>query len=71
MSVLIYCLAGTVHPESFYNQLLPVVPIGITDLVCTGNETTLSECFFNIYNDNECVHINDVIVNCNRKLSIK
>ena len=71
MSVLIYCLAGTVHPERFYNQLLPVVPIGITDLVCTGNETTLSECSFNIYDGNECDHIHDIIVNCNRKLSIK
>ena len=59
------------HPERFYNLPLPVVPIGITDLVCTGNETTLSECSFNIYDDNECDHIHDVIVNCNRKLSIK
>ena len=67
---MIHCIAGTVHPESFYS-ILPVVPIALTNVMCTGNETTISECSFDIYDDNECDHSSDVIVNCIRKLSIQ
>ena len=64
---MICCIAGTVHPESFYNRILRVVPIALTNVMCTGNETTISECSFDIYDDNECDHFDDVIVNCIRK----
>lgn len=62
-----YCTEGKLHSEEDYGIILPVVPIALTDVVCTGNETALSECSFNIYDGNECDHNKDVIVNCNSK----
>ena len=63
----IHCIAGTIHPESFYNVLLHVVPIALTNVLCSGNENTISECSFDIYDDNKCDHFDDAIVNCNSK----
>ena len=42
-----------------------LVPIRLTNVVCAGNETSLSECSFDGVNgDPTCTHADDVIVGC-------
>ena len=42
-----------------------LVPIRLTNVVCVGNETSLSDCSFDGVNgDPTCTHADDVIVRC-------
>ena len=41
------------------------MPIRLTNVVCVGNETSLSECSFDGVNgDPTCTHGDDVIISC-------
>ena len=59
------CIPGTVHNERFYNVFLYVVPIALTNMMCTGNENAISECSYKRVDGNHgCTHRDDMIVNC-------
>ena len=58
--------SGLLFTESGLDILLgSLVPIRLTNVVCAGNETSLSECSFDGVNgDPTCTHADDVIVVC-------
>ena len=58
-------LTGTVHPESYYDVFLHVVPIALTNMTCTGDVNTISECSYDeVDADYGCTHREDIIVGC-------
>ena len=59
-------ITGTLFTENDYSFVLDgLVPIRRTNVVCTGNETTFSECSFDgADGDETCTHENDVVVAC-------
>ena len=59
-------IAGIFFTENDYSFLLDgLVPIRRTNVVCTGNETSFSECYFDgADGDETCTHENDAIVAC-------
>ena len=62
---MFFC-AGIVYVErNFTNNILRVVPIARTNMVCIGNEDTISQCDFNGATGNpNCDHSYDIIVDC-------
>ena len=51
--------------ESDINLIFSVVPIARTNMMCTGNEDTLSECRYSGVDGNRnCDHSYDIIVSC-------
>ena len=59
-------LSGSLFRESDFAFLLDgLVPIRRTNVVCAGNEDSLSECSFNgADGDPTCTHRDDVIIMC-------
>ncbi|XP_025103164.1 uncharacterized protein LOC112569537 [Pomacea canaliculata] len=51
-----------VHEASFYGQ--GSLPILLDDVICSGNESSLSECRHNPVGENDCNHQEDVGVDC-------
>lgn len=43
---------------------LPIVPILLDDVVCSGNETSLLQCSHNGFNIHNCFHSEDIVVAC-------
>ena len=43
---------------------LPTVPILLDDVICTGSETSLVQCSHNGFNEHNCYHYEDVVVEC-------
>ena len=63
---LCFICAGTVFVErNFTGIILHIVPIARTNMVCTGNENTLSQCGYSGVDGNpDCDHSYDIIVDC-------
>ena len=59
-------VSGSLFRESDFAFLLDgLVPIRRTNVVCAGNEDSLSECSFDRANgDPTCTHRDDVIIMC-------
>ena len=59
-------IAGTLSTENDHSFALDgLVPIRRTNVVCTGNETSFSECSFDgADGDETCTHEKDVILAC-------
>ena len=50
---------------SFIDNILRVVPIARTNMVCTGDEDTISQCEYSGIDGNpDCDHSYDIIVDC-------
>ena len=61
-----FIFVGMVYVESdFTDNILRVVPIARTNMVCSGNENTLSECRYSGVDGNpSCEHDFDILVDC-------
>ena len=57
---------GLISTERDLDNILDgLVPIRLTNVVCAGNETSLSDCSFDGVNgDPTCTHADDVIIRC-------
>ena len=64
-----FIFAGRLYVESNYtNKLFSVVPIARTNMMCNGNEDTLSECRYNGVDGNpDCDHKFDIFIRCTGK----
>ena len=64
-----FIFAGRLYVESYFtNNILRVVPIARTNIVCSGNENTLSECRYNGVDGNSaCEHNFDILIRCDGK----
>ena len=55
------------QPERYYyDKNFPyVVPIALTDMTCSGDETAISECSYKVVSgNNACNHMDDIMVHC-------
>ena len=43
---------------------LPIIPILLDDVVCSGNETSIFQCLHNGFNMHDCLHSEDIVVAC-------
>lgn len=61
--------SGLLFTESTLDTLFrSIVPIKITNMVCTGNESSLSECSYDGPDgDTSCTHGDDVVIRCASK----
>ena len=56
---------STILVERDLDYLLSLVPIAQTNMMCTGNEDTLSECRYSGADGNPaCDHTYDILVDC-------
>ena len=63
-----FIFAGRLYVESNFTNILRVVPIARTNMVCNGNENTLSECRYNGVDGNpDCDHFYDILISCDGK----
>ena len=61
--------AGVIYLQSNLTVIYRVVPIARTNIVCNGNEDTLSECRYSGGDGNPaCDHSYDIIVRCVGKI---
>ena len=64
-----FTLAGTVYVQRNFTIIHRVVPIAWTNMVCTGNEDTISECRYSGVDGNlNCDHSYDIALRCNGKI---
>lgn len=57
--------------DHFELVIADVVPIALTSILCSGNESSLSECTFTEYvDDHSCTHQNDIIIECAGKCDV-
>ena len=49
---------------------LPSIPILLDDVICTGSETSLVQCSHNGFNEHNCYHNEDIVIECIGKRSI-
>ena len=63
---LSFIFIGLLFVESFFDVYLSdLVPIQQTNMMCNGNESSLSECTFDgLDGDHTCTHEDDAIVFC-------
>ena len=47
-----------------FDVILPSVPILLDNVKCGGHERSLLNCSHNDYNDHDCVHYEDVVLEC-------
>ena len=43
---------------------LPIIPILLDNVMCTGSETSLLQCFHNGFNNHNCDHSEDIVLAC-------
>ena len=51
-----------------FDEIIPNIPILLDDVLCIGNESSLLECRHNGIGVHDCIHFEDVVVGCLRKL---
>ena len=61
--------SGPVYSLSDFSVTLPIVPILLDNVVCTGNETSLVQCSHNGFNEHNCYHSEDIVLMCVGKRS--
>ena len=64
---MLYLYIGEIifHLYNFDVSLpLPIVPILLDDVMCTGNETSVLQCSHNGFNNHNCYHSEDIILAC-------
>ena len=60
-----YRITGFVREESRYRRDLEVVPIIWTNLMCEGNEESITNCSYSELDENHnCIQDNNIIVSC-------
>lgn len=47
-----------------FDATLPDIPILLDDVMCNGNETSLLQCSHNGVNIHNCVHDEDIVIEC-------
>ena len=52
------------------NNSLPLIPILLDEVTCTGEEKMLTECAHDGFDVHDCSHREDVLIECLRKLII-
>ena len=50
-----------------YYVVLPNIPIVLDDLICTGDEISLLDCYHIGINNHNCRHFEDIVVICRGK----
>lgn len=53
------------------NRSLPLIPILLDEVTCTGEEKMLTQCAHDGFDVHDCSHMEDLVVACLRKLILK
>ena len=63
LPTIIYC-AGRMKPLGTFDVTLPNIPILLDDVKCGGDEIYLVNCTHSGFNDHNCLHYEDVVLEC-------
>jgi hypothetical protein len=55
---------GQTRALGYYNITLPNIPIVLDDVRCEGDESSLLNCTHKDFNDHDCRHYEDVVLEC-------
>ena len=68
-TTLVNCFAGFAVVEGELSFVLSLVPIALTNMMCTGFENAISECSSDGVGGNpDCDHFDDILIACASKL---
>ena len=57
------------HQYYQHYVVLPNIPIVLDDLICTGDEISLLDCYHVGINNHNCKHYEDIVVTCRGKIT--
>ena len=63
MFIIIHCL-GRIRALGEFDVALPNIPIVLDNVKCGGDETFLVNCTHNGFNEHNCVHYEDIVLEC-------